>query len=139
MTKLAAQIGSWAAWAETFVAYVYVVGYIALIAIFPIKPWTTIQAFSADLNTPYMAALTALQVMVFLQAILVLVLVTAIHDYTAPDKKILSRLGMAFAPSLSLLSSMNYYVQWAGVRQSILRGDLEGLGLFAQFNFDSPM
>lgn len=139
MTKLAVAIGLWAAWAETLVGYVYLAGYIALVAIFPLKPWTTIQAFAADLNTPYMTALTALQVLAFLQALLVLVLAMAIHEYAPSGQKILTRLGMAFALTFALLSSLHYYVQWVGVRQSLLRSDLEGLGLFVQFNFDSPL
>ena len=52
MTKLAAQIGMWAAWAETLVGYVYLAGYMALVAAFPIKPWIDIRAFVADVNTP---------------------------------------------------------------------------------------
>jgi hypothetical protein len=139
MTKLAALIGMWAAWTETLVGYVYLAGYMALVAAFPIKPWIDIRTFAADVNTPYMTWLTALQLLAFLQALLLLVISMAIHEYAPTDHKILTRLGMAFALAFALLSSMHYYIQWVGVRQSILRGDLEGLGLFAQFNFDSPL
>ncbi len=139
MTRLSAQIGRWAALAQTIVGYAYLFGYIALLAIFSIQPWTDIQAYAAQLDTPYFFALTALQVLAFLQALLVIVLAVAIYDYAAPERKILARLGIVFALSFAILSSMHYYIQWVSVRQSILRNDLTGLGLFVQFNFDSPI
>lgn len=139
MTKLSAQIGRWAAWAQTVVGYAYLAGYLALLAIYPMKPWVDIKTFASELGTAYFNALTGLQVLAFLQALLVLVIAMAIHDYAPADKKILARLGTAFALAFAVLSSMHYYIQWVGVRQSILRNDLAGLGLFVQFNFDSPV
>ncbi len=139
MTRLAAQIGLWAAWEQTAVGYGYLLGYVVLIAGFPLQPWTDIESFAAQLNTPYMKALTMLQLLAFLQALLVLVLAITLHEYAAPDRQILTRLGMAFALAFAMLSSLHYYVQWVGVRQSIFEGNMEGLGLFVQFNFDSPL
>jgi hypothetical protein len=139
MTQLTAQIGRWAAWAETVVGYLYLAGYVIFLSLFPVKPWTDVQAFASELGSPYFVALSSLQVLAFLQALLVLVLAIAVYDYAPPDRKILARLGIAFAVSFAVLSSMHYYIQWVGVRQSILRNDLTGLGLFVQFNFDSPI
>ena len=139
MTRLSAQIGRWTAWCETIVGYTYLAGYIALLAIFPVRPWTNIEAFASELGSPYFNALTGLQVLAFLQALLVLVLTIAIYEHAPSSKKILARLGIAFALAFAILSSMHYYIQWVGVRQSILRNDLSGLGLFVQFNFDSPV
>ena len=139
MTKLSAQIGHWAAWGETIVGYAYLAGYIALLAIFSVRPWTNIEEFASELGSPYFNALTGLQILAFLQALFVLVLTIAIYDYAPTNKKILARLGIAFALAFTILSSMHYYIQWVGVRQSILRNDLTGLGLFVQFNFDSPV
>jgi hypothetical protein len=139
MTKLATIIGMWAAWAETVAGYAYLAGYIALLAIFPMKPWVDIQTYAAELGSTYFSALTILQVLAFLQALLVLVIALALLEYAPDDKKILGRLGVAFALAFAILSSMHYYIQWVGVRQSILRNDLTGLGLFVQFNFDSPV
>jgi len=51
----------------------------------------------------------------------------------------MSRLAVASAAAFAILCSLNYYVQWAAVRQDILKGKTEGLELFVQFNFDSPM
>jgi len=139
MTKLSAQIGQWTAWIETIVGYTYLVGYIALLATFSVRPWTNIQAFAEEIDSAYFSALTGLQILAFLQALFVLVLAISIYEYASPDQKILARLGIAFALAFALLSSMHYYIQWVGVRQSILRNDLTGLGLFVQFNFDSPV
>jgi hypothetical protein len=139
MTKLSAQIGQWAAWGQTILGYAWVIGYIALIAIFSVKPWINIEAFASEINTPYFRALTGMQILAFLQTLLILVIAVAIYDFAPSNKKILARLGMTFALAFTILSSMHYYIQWAGVFQSILRNDLTGLGLFVQFNFDSPI
>jgi hypothetical protein len=138
MTKLSAQIGQWAAWIQTIAGYTWAAGYIALLANYSLRPWIDIQTFASDIASPYFLALTGLQVLAFLQALLVLLLATAIYEYASQEKKILARLGIAFALAFAILSSMHYYIQWVGVRQSILRNDLTGLGLFVQFNFDSP-
>lgn len=138
MTRLSAQIGRWTAWCETIAGYTWVAGYIAFLAIFTVRPWTNIEAFASELGSPYFNALTGLQVLAFLQALLMLVLTIAIYEYAPSSKKILARLGIAFALAFAILSSMHYYIQWVGVRQSILRNDLIGLGLFVQFNLDSP-
>lgn len=139
MTKLSAQIGQWAAWCQTILGYAWAIGYIVIMAIFSITPWTTIEAFASEINSPYFRALTGLQILGFLQALLFLVLAIVIYDYAPSNNKILARLGIAFALSFTILSSLHYYIQWAGVLQSILRNDLTGLGLFVQFNLDSPI
>jgi hypothetical protein len=139
MTKLSAQIGQWAAWTQTIVGYTYVAVFIVLVTYFSVRPWTDIQTFASEIGSAYFLTLTGHQVLAFLQALLVLVLAITIYEYASPDKKILARLGIAFALAFAILSSMNYYIQWVGVRQSILSNDLTGLGLFVQFNDDSPM
>lgn len=139
MTKLTAQIGQWAAWGQTILGYAWAVVYIAVFAVFSVSPWTNIETFASEINSPYFSILTGLQILGFFQALLVLVLTVAIYDISPTNKKILARLGIAFALAFTILSSMHYYIQWAGVRQSILRNDLTGLGLFVQFNFDSPI
>ncbi|MBA4385326.1 MAG: hypothetical protein C0410_11370 [Anaerolinea sp.] len=139
MSKLAARIGIWASISQTVVGYGYLIVYIIFLTLFPIKPWSNIQAFAADINTPYMTWLTVIQVMAFLQAFLVLVISVVLHEFSKPEEKILTRLAKAFALSFTILASLHYYMQWTGVRQSILSNDLEGLGMFVQFNFDSPI
>jgi len=139
MSKLATRIGIWAALLQTVVGYGYLLVYIIFMMFFPVRPWINIETFAADINTPYMTWITVIQILAFTQAILVLVITICLHEFSKPDQKILTRLAMSFALAFALLASVHYYVQWTGVRQSILRNDLEGLGLFVQFNFDSPV
>jgi hypothetical protein len=87
MTKLAASIGKWAAWAETVAGYAYLAGYIALLAVFPMKPWVDIQTFAAELGSTYFSALTILQVLAFMQSLLVLVIALAMLEYAPADKR----------------------------------------------------
>ncbi len=88
MTRLSAQIGCWAARLQTVVGYTYLAGYIALMAIFSVRPWIDIQAFAAEVDSPYFIALTCLQVLAFLQALLALVITIALYEYIPPSRKI---------------------------------------------------
>lgn len=139
MSKLAARIGIWSSISQTAVGYGYLIVYIIFLTLFAPKPWSGIQTFAADINTPYMTWITVIQILAFLQALLVFVISVALHDFSSQNQKILTRLAMAFALAFALLASMHYFVQWTSVRQSILHNDLDGLGLFVQFNFNSPM
>ena len=58
----------------------------------------------------------------------------SIHDYAPGDKKILTRISICFAAIFTVLSSINYFIQFTAVRQSILQGHLEGLEQFVQLN-----
>jgi hypothetical protein len=78
MTTLSARIGRIAAWAETTVGYLYLPGYLALLVVFPIRPWTHVLALAAGPNAPHLASLAALQALAFLQALLVLMLAIVI-------------------------------------------------------------
>jgi hypothetical protein len=87
MIKLSAQIGQWAAWIETILGYSWFAVYIALLDIYSIRPWTNIQIFASEFDSPYFLVLTGLQVLAFLQALLVLLLAISLYEYASPDKK----------------------------------------------------
>lgn len=139
ITPVTRRLGFWAALSATVVGYVYLVGYIVLLATYRVVPWTDIQGFAAALVTPYGTALTVLQVLAFLQALAIGTTVITLHETAEPSRRVFTRIAVAAATIFVALSSLHYYVQWASVRQSILKGNLEGLAQFVQFNFDSPL
>jgi hypothetical protein len=121
------------------VGYGYLIGYIALLVKYPVTPWSGIGTFANSMMTSYGTALTILQILAFLQALSIGLIVIVLHECVLCELKIYTRIALVSVSAFVILSSINYYVQWVAVRQGILKGNTEGLGLFAQFNFDSPM
>jgi len=69
-----------------------------------------------------------------LMALLFVVLVTCIHYYAAGDKKIFTHIGLSFALLSAALHTVNYFIQLAVMQPSLLKGELQGLSLFSQYN-----
>lgn len=70
----------------------------------------------------------------FLMALLFVVLVVCIHHYTAKDKKIFSQIALSFVMISATVHAINYFVQLAVVQPSLLKGEIDGLTLFSQYN-----
>jgi hypothetical protein len=70
----------------------------------------------------------------FLMALLFVVLVVCIHQYAALDKKVFSQIALSFALISAAAHAINYFIQLAVVQPSLLKGELEGLSLFSQYN-----
>ena len=62
------------------------------------------------------------------------VLMICIHTYAPDDKKLFSQSGLAFALIYAAAMSINYFVQIEVMQPSILKGEMEGLALFSQYN-----
>ncbi|WP_457549536.1 hypothetical protein [Archaeoglobus sp.] len=69
-----------------------------------------------------------------LMALLFVVLVTCIHYYAADDKKIFTHIGLSFALLSAAVHTINYFIQLAVMQPSLLKGELQGLSLFSQYN-----
>ena len=65
---------------------------------------------------------------------LFLVLAVCIHNYAPSGKKIYSQIGLSFAWICAAMISMDYYVQLTVIQPSLLRGEMDGLALFVQYN-----
>jgi hypothetical protein len=70
----------------------------------------------------------------FLLALLFVVLVICIHHYAAIDKKVFSQIALSFAVISAAAHAINYFIQLAVVQPSLLKGEMEGLSLFSQYN-----
>lgn len=75
----------------------------------------------------------------FLQPMAFVILIACVHDMAAADKKIWARTGLLFAAAFMIASGINYFIQMTVVRQSVIAGQLEGLGQYIQLNPGSPM
>ena len=69
-----------------------------------------------------------------LMAPIFVMLMVCIHNYAPDDKKIFTQAGLAFAVIYAVLLSMNYIIQIEVMQPSILKGEMDGLALFSQYN-----
>jgi hypothetical protein len=62
------------------------------------------------------------------------VLMSSIHAYAPEPRRILSRIGLAFAVAYAVVIGVDYFVQFAVVIPSLRSGETESLSLFTQYN-----
>lgn len=95
--------------------------------------WSGIESFVASFQPIQMLPL----IPSLLLAPTFIVLMVSIHYYAAPDKKIWSHLGIAFALIYAVMASINYITQLTVVRLSILNKETDGLAMFVMGNSHS--
>ena len=67
--------------------------------------------------------------------ILLFVILTAcIHDCADDDKKVFSRVGLSFAMVSAAVITLDYFIQLTVMQPGLLKGEMEGLALFSQYN-----
>lgn len=132
-----AKIGLWSAVLTTFFSIGYGVAVIALM----VSSLTTLSSSQAQGWTGIDAFLAAFQPIQILPVIPSLFLAPAftalmvcIHSYAAEDKKIWSRLGLAFTLIYATMAATNYMVQLIPVWRSITNGETDGLAMFVLGN-----
>lgn len=69
-----------------------------------------------------------------LLALLFVVLVICIHYCADMDKKVFSRIALSFAIIAAAVHAINYFIQLTVVQPSLLKGELDGLALYSQYN-----
>jgi hypothetical protein len=138
-TAQTCRIGYVGALVATVVGYAYLVAYILLVALYPVQPWSGLESFARSLLSSYGTALTVLQVLAFFQTLSITVTVIAITQRASLHRRMFGRMAEVAVTSFMVLSCLHYFIQWAAVRPSILKGNLDGLSQFVQFNFDSPL
>jgi hypothetical protein len=96
----------------------------------PAQGWTGIYAF-LDTFTP-------VQMLPLFPSLLLApaftALMVSIHSYASEDKKIWSRLGLAFTLIYATMAAMNYMIQLLPVWRSINNGETDGLAMFVLGN-----
>lgn len=130
-SNLTSKVGYWSAVLATGLNIAFTVALLA----FPGPAWRGMYEFTSDYNLlDLLPAFFA-----FLLAPTIVALFAAIHHSTAPDKRVLSQLGVLFAGIYAALTGINYFVQMTVVRQHIMSGETAGLALFVMANPASLM
>jgi hypothetical protein len=66
--------------------------------------------------------------------LLFVILTACIHNYADGDKKIFSQVGLSFALISVALVIMDYFIQLTVMQPGLLKGEMDGLALFSQYN-----
>ena len=66
--------------------------------------------------------------------LLFVVMMACIHEYARDDKKVFSRIGLCFALLSAVMIIMDYYIQLTVMQPGLIKGEMEGLALFSQYN-----
>ena len=70
----------------------------------------------------------------FLMGPLFVILVACIRHQAAPARQGFGQIALAFAVSSATALTINYYIQLSVVQPSLLKGEVQGLALFSQYN-----
>jgi hypothetical protein len=62
------------------------------------------------------------------------VLMACVYNYSQDDKKVFSQIGFSFASISVALIIMDYFIQLTVMQPSLLKGEIEDLSLFSQYN-----
>jgi len=66
--------------------------------------------------------------------LLFVILTACIHDCADDDKKVFSRVGLSFAIVSAAVITLDYFIQLTVMQPGLLKGEMEGLALFSQYN-----
>jgi hypothetical protein len=132
--KTASRLGFW------FASLMAVITFIALALAVTTLPMSGPFCQSGCVTYPYEAVAAFVphdyiwMYPAFFMAPIFVMLQVCIHNYAPDDKKIFSQSGLVFALIYAAAMSINYFIQIEVMQPSILKGEMEGLALFSQYN-----
>lgn len=134
MSQLSIRLGFWSAFLSATTFIIFTVCFVAIAVTAPLFTWTNLADYVAYTQENNQIFKEVAQLMMLLFGPLLVILLSAIHEYAPSPKRILTRNSIAFGAAFALLIGINYFVQLTIVRQSVGHGHPEGLELFIQAN-----
>jgi hypothetical protein len=101
--------------------------------LYPITTINSIEAYAASFSSWQMLPF----VPSFILAPTFAIMMFCIHNFAAPERKILSQIALAFAVVCTGILSLHYYIQLPVVQQGLLNNQTNGLWLLATPNPNS--
>lgn len=139
MNEADRRIGFWSILMLTIIGYLYAIAYVMIMIFFPPEPWVDIQTFALSFKGAYKFLFTVTQVLAWLLSLLFVFMGAAVVRKTKEYKKIYGTIALVFGSIFLTLSTIHYYIQWTTVCAGLSSGNLSGLSMLVQSNFDSPV
>jgi hypothetical protein len=139
ISRSVSRTGFWSA----VLATIFTIGYGISVIVMMISTLATATETSSGWSgiESFVASFQPIQMLPLIPSLLLaptfIVLMVSIHYYAAPDKKIWSHLGIAFALIYAVMASINYITQLTVVRLSIMNKEIDGLAMFVMGNSHS--
>jgi len=131
------KIGFWSAILTTLCSAGYGIAVIALLAS-SLSTGSSSQAQGWSGIDAFLAAFQPIQMLPVIPSLPLVLAFTAlmvsIHSYASEEKKIWSRLGLAFTLIYATMAATNYLIQLLPVWRSITNGETDGLAMFVLGN-----
>jgi hypothetical protein len=132
---LVAKLGFWSAVGAAAFSIAFTVGAIVGVLFFPQAAWTgDITAFAAKYNPTSMELGVVPSILL---APAFLGLAVAVHSGARAEKKPVTLLGLLFATIYVATVGINYFLQLTVIRQNLIAGTNDAMGLFAMSNTQS--
>ena len=134
MNQLSVKLGFWSAVLCAALFVIFTICFVGILLTSPPFLWTTYRDYIdyVNQNNQSFAHLARLSMLLF--GPLFIVLLNAIHEHTPSDKKILTRISIAFGLGFAVLSGLFYFVQITAVRLNLLHNQPGELLQFVQAN-----
>jgi hypothetical protein len=129
-------------WTSIFTAVAAAAAFGFAITYAPVRsgPYCLVDLLGSCVTYPYTDVATFVPVEYIwmypacLMALLFVVLVACIHHYVTFDRKIYSQIALSLATISGTAHAINYFIQLAVVQPSLLKGELDSLTLWSQYN-----
>lgn len=133
------KVGFWGAilFAITGLLYGGSMGY--LMGNYSIPEYIHAEQFLNSIDAKFIDLYSLSQGIAFISTFFFIVVLCSVYQCVHPTKKITSLLSICFGCAFMILASLNYFVQFTIVRQSIHQGALENIESIVQFNPNSLM
>jgi hypothetical protein len=118
--------------AVTFIAFT--VAFIMIAVSGPLFIWTDLESYVAYVRGGSTFWQDLARAMMLLFSPLLVVLLAAIHELAAGERRLLARIGLIFGTICAALIAVNYFVQLSTVRLSVAQGAVQGLEQVVQAN-----
>jgi hypothetical protein len=137
MNKNSITLGYWSSLLSAALFIAFTLCFIAIAISNPVFRWTNVNDYSMRVHVYNQLFKNIAQASMLLFAPVFVVLMSSVHDLASDEKRIYSRIALAFAIIFATLVGLHYFVQLAAVRINVENNHLEGLEQFIQSNPNS--
>lgn len=139
MNTTAIKLGFWSAVLAAATFLVFTICFVAVFLVNPPFTWSGLADYVDYVRQSNQTFKVVAQLSMLLFAPLYVIMVNSIHELAPVDKRVLSRLALAFGTLFAVLIALFYFVQITSVRWNVDRGTLGGIEQFIQSKPDSAL
>ena len=134
VSPLARRLGFWSAIVSVATFVLYTICFAAILLSSPLFTWTNLEDYLAYVEAYGGPFQPLAQFSMLLFSVSFVVLLNTIHEITQDERRIFTRLSLAFGMLFAAAVGIHYFTQLSAVRLNLQAGRTEGLEHFVQAN-----